>query len=281
MEERPDPKPGPGQVRIRVAACGVCRTDLHLIDGELPKPKFPIIPGHEIVGRVDAARCRCRHLASGSARRNPLAGRKPVSIAATACAAARTCATSHSSPATPAMAVTRPPVVADARFSSCHWRGYGAAMPSLAPLLCAGLIGWRALRHLAGGGPSPSAAAALAPRGHMLAQVARLEGRRDFALTRPGDARQALARRLGAEWAGGSERGRRPRTRRGHHFRAGWRVGPQLAAAVGPGGRVVCTEIHMSDIPAFSLPALGESACSASVANLTRADGRGAAGARG
>ena len=200
MEERPDPAPGPGQIRIRVEACGVCRTDLHLVDGELPDPKLPIVPGHEIVGRVEAAgegvslEPGARVGAAWLARADGTCpycrtGRENL------CDAPRfTGYTQDGGYATHAIAE------ADFVFPLS-----GDLDPvATAPLLCAGLIGWRSLK-LAGDGRTIGIYG-FGAAGHIIAQVCRWQGRRVFAFTRPGDAgAQAFARSVGADWAGGSD----------------------------------------------------------------------------
>ena len=254
---------------MRVEACGVCRTDLHVVDGELPDPKLPIVPGHEIVGRIEAA---------GEGVDKPLGARVGVPWLGHACghcpycrARARTSATSRSSPATPATAAsppTRSPTP-PSRFRSRTTLDPVAA----APLLCAGLIGWRSLK--AAGDGEVVGIYGFGAAAHIIAQVCRWQGRRVFAFTKPGDAAgQAFARSMGAEWAGGS--GDRPPVPLDAAilFAPVGALVPAALAAVRKGGRVVCGGIHMSDIPSFPYRLLWEERSVVSVANLTRADGR-------
>ena len=247
MEERPEPSPGPGQIRVRVEACGVCRTDLHVVDGELPNPKLPIVPGHEIVGRVDAARRRGR--ASSSARASASLGwATPTGLAPIAGADAKICAMRRCSPATPATAATPP--------TPSPTRDFVFPLPedldpvATAPLLCAGLIGWRSLK-LAGDGRTIGIYG-FGAAAHIIAQVCRWQGRRVFAFTRPGDAAgQAFARSMGADWAGGSDDKPPEPLDAAILFAPVGALVPAALAAVRKGGRVVCGGIHMSDIPAF------------------------------
>ena len=270
MEERPDPAPGPGQIRIRIEACGVCRTDLHVVDGELPDPKLPIVPGHEIVGRVEAVgrRRRPQARARGSAW---LGSAMPTGPAPIAEAGARTFAIIRSSPATPATAAT-PPIRSPRRR-------FVFPLPddldpvAAAPLLCAGLIGWRSLK-MAGDGRTIGIYG-FGAAAHIISQVCRWQGRRVFAFTRPGDvAGQAFARSMGAEWAGGSDEEPPEPLDAAILFAPVGALVPSALAAVRKGGRVVCGGIHMSDIPSFPYRLLWEERSVASVANLTRADGR-------
>jgi propanol-preferring alcohol dehydrogenase len=268
MEERPDPSPGPGQVRVRVEACGVCRTDLHVVDGELPHPKLPIVPGHEIVGRVDAV---------GDGVRLKLGARVGVAWLGRADGTCPYCRSGREN-------------LCDAPLFTGYTRDGGYATHTVAeadfvfslpddvnpvetaPLLCAGLIGWRSLK-LAGDGRTIGVYG-FGAAGHIIAQVCRWQGRRVFAFTRPGDnAGQAFARSMGAEWAGGSnERSPEPIDAAILFAPVGALV-PLALAALRKGGRVVCGGIHMSDIPAFPYELLWEERSVLSVANLTRQDG--------
>ena len=197
----PDPVPGPGQVLLRVSACAVCRTDLHVIDGELTKPKLPLVLGHEIVGVVEA----CGRRVSGSPRATASACRgsaRPAADAGTAPRGARTSATRPGSPDTTWTAASRNYAVADERF--CFPLPAAFSDVEAAPLLCAGLIGYRTLRMA--GDPRTVGIWGFGAAAHLVAQVARFEGREVFAFTRPGDASsQEFARSLGAVWAGGSD----------------------------------------------------------------------------
>jgi propanol-preferring alcohol dehydrogenase len=257
LAELPRPEPAAGQVLLRVRACGVCRTDLHVVDGELPRPKLPLIVGHQIVGEAEDGRRlgvpwlgwtdgTCRYCTGN--REN-------------LCDAARF--TGYDLDGGYAEWT-----VADERF--CFPIPEGYADLEAAPLLCAGLIGYRALR-LAGEagrlGLYGFGAAA-----HIVAQVAVWEGRRVFAVTREGDTRaQAFARSLGAEWAGA---GAPPEELDAAIiFAPAGELVPAALRAVAKGGTVVCAGIHMSDIPSFSYDILWGERTLRSVANLTRRDG--------
>jgi alcohol dehydrogenase, propanol-preferring len=267
--ERPDPLPSAGEVRVRVGACGVCRTDLHVVDGELPQTRLPIIPGHEIVGRVDALGAGVDGLSIGMRVGVPWLGRTCGACAY--CRAGRenlcdrpsfTGCTRDGGYATH--------VVADSQFVfPLPDDGDDVAT---APLLCAGLIGWRSLRIAGDGrriGLYGFGAAA-----HIIAQVARWQGRDVFAFTRPGDAAgQNFARRLGACWAGGSDAQPPEPLDCAIIFAPVGALVPAALQAVRKGGRVVCAGIHMSDIPGFPYRLLWEERELISVANLTRTDG--------
>jgi propanol-preferring alcohol dehydrogenase len=267
--ELPQPAAGPGQVRLNVHACGICRTDLHIVDGELTEPKLPLVLGHQIVGTVS-------ELGPGATRFEP--GRRVgVPWLGWTCGECRYCRTGRENLCDRARFTGysldggfAEETVADERFCFPIPEEY----PDLqaAPLLCAGLIGYRALT-LAGDaeriGLYGFGAAA-----HIICQVARSQGRRVFAFTRDGDtSAQEFARSLGAEWAGASlERPPEPLDAAIIFAPAGELV-PAALAAVAKGGSVVCAGIHMSDIPAFPYELLWEERSIRSVANLTRADG--------
>jgi alcohol dehydrogenase, propanol-preferring len=265
----PDPNPGRGEVLIQVSACAVCRTDLHIIDGELTQPKLPLVPGHEVVGRVvqtgqDAARFRpgdrvgvpwlawtcgqCEYCRSGKEN---------------LCDSARFTGYSVDGGYASLM-------LADQRFCFAIPEKFSDA--EAAPLLCAGLIGYRALSKT-------EAAKRLGIYGfgaaaHIISQVARFQGREIFAFTRPGDeAGQQFARSLGAVWAGGSADLPPCPLDAAIIFAPAGPLVPQALRAVKKGGIVVCGGIHMSQIPAFSYDLLWEERVVCSVANLTRADG--------
>jgi len=256
--ELPVPVPGPGQVLIRVHACGVCRTDLHVLDGELAHPKLPLVPGHQIVGTVEGSGERvgvpwlgwtcgeCRYCRSG--REN-------------LCEEARF--TGYDLDGGYAEYA-----VADERYCFPIPEGY----PDLqaAPLLCAGLIGWRSLRLA--GEAERLGLYGFGASAHIVCQVARSQGRRVFAFTRPGDEEaQAFARSLGAEWAGS---GAPPEELDAAIvFAPAGELVPAALAALAKGGSVVCAGIHMSDIPSFPYELLWGERVIRSVANLTRADG--------
>jgi propanol-preferring alcohol dehydrogenase len=264
------PQPSPTEVLLEVLACGVCRTDLHVLDGELPDLRYPVTPGHEIVGRV---------VAVGSAVPNIEFGeRLGVPWLARTCGECEQCRrglenlcdraelTGYTVPGGYAEFVT-----ADARYCLKIPQRYSDA--AAAPLLCAGLIGYRAYR--AAGDARTLGLYGFGAAAHLLAQVAQAEQRRVYAFTRPGDrAGQAFARRLGAVWAGGSDELPEEPLDAAIIFAAVGSLVPAALSAVRPGGRVVCAGIHMSDIPSFPYRLLWGERSIVSVANLTRADGR-------
>jgi alcohol dehydrogenase, propanol-preferring len=269
LRELPVPQPGPGEVRVRVLACGVCRTDLHVVDGELPEAPLPIIPGHEIVGLVDA-------LGEGVTGFEP-GQRVGIPWLGYTCGTCSYCqhAEENLCDAPQFTGYTRPGgyaeyVVADARFAFAL--GEEGDPVALAPLLCAGLIGWRSLVKAGDGkrlGLYGFGAAA-----HIVMQVARWQGRDVYAFSRPGDvAAQEFARSLGAVWAGDSgELPPVPLDAAIIYAPAGELV-PAALRALRKGGRVVCAGIHMSDIPSFRYDILWQEREVVSVANLTRQDG--------
>ncbi|HTQ72357.1 MAG TPA: zinc-dependent alcohol dehydrogenase family protein [Acidocella sp.] len=267
--ERPDPAPGPGEIRVRVLACGVCRTDLHVVDGELAHPHLPIIPGHEIVGRVNALGAGVSGLQIGERVGIPWLGHScghcPYCLSARENLCDAPQFTGYTRDGGYASAA-----VADARFA--FPLGEVGDDAALAPLLCAGLIGWRSLAKAGDGrrlGLYGFGAAA-----HIIAQVALWQGRSVYAFTRPGDAAsQAFARKLGAVWAGGSDESPPERLDAAIIFAPVGALVPAALKAVRKGGRVVCAGIHMSDIPGFPYADLWEERHILSVANLTRQDG--------
>ncbi|HEV2702785.1 MAG TPA: zinc-dependent alcohol dehydrogenase family protein [Steroidobacteraceae bacterium] len=268
-QELPDPIPGPGQVRLRVTACGVCRTDLHVVDGELDHPKLPLIPGHQIVGRIDALGTDTGNLQIGQRVGVPWLGHT--------CGRCGYCISEYENLcdhpqftgynrdggfATAALA--------DARFA--FPLGEEGSDESLAPLLCAGLIGWRSLR-LAGPGRHLGLYG-FGAAAHIVAQVARSQYREVFAFTQPGDSRtQDFARSLGAVWAGDSTQMPPQPLDAAIIFAPVGALVPTALRAVRKGGRVVCAGIHMSDIPSLPYDLLWEERQLLSVANLTREDG--------
>lgn len=265
----PDREPGPGQIRVKVLACGVCRTDLHVLDGELPDPKSPIIPGHEIVGRIDAVGADVTGLSLGERVGIPWLGHT--------CGVCPYCKAQEENlcDAPAFTGYTRDggfatATIADARFA--FPLGETGSDVSLAPLLCAGLIGWRSLQ-IAGEGKRLGLYG-FGAAGHIVAQVALWQGRNVYAFTRPGDtATQSFARSLGVTWTGGSdETPPEPLDAAIIYAPAGELVPPALKA-VKKGGRVVCAGIHMSDIPSFPYALLWQERQLVSVANLTRRDG--------
>jgi alcohol dehydrogenase, propanol-preferring len=270
MREREAPSPAPGEVLIEVAACGVCRTDLHVVDGELPDPALPLVPGHEIVGRVAA-------LGSGVAGLT-LGERVGVPWLGFTCGVCPYCRSERENLCDRPLftGYTRDGgyashAVADARF--CFPLPADADPVALAPLLCAGLIGWRSYR-MAGPGETLGIYG-FGAAAHILCQVAVWQGRRVYAFTRPGDeAAQDFARDLGAAWAGGSDASPPEALDAAIIFAPVGALVPAALAAVKKGGRVVCGGIHMSDIPRFPYSLLWEERELVSVANLTRADAR-------
>jgi alcohol dehydrogenase, propanol-preferring len=267
--ELADRMPGPGEIRVRVAACGVCRTDLHVVDGELPSPKLPIIPGHEIVGRIDAVGPGVETLRVGQRVGIPWLGHTcgvcPYCIAGQENLCDRPLFTGYTRDGGFATAT-----IADARYA--FPLGETGDDVALAPLLCAGLIGWRSLA-IAGPGKRLGLYG-FGAAAHIVAQIARWQGRSVFAFTRPGDvATQAFARQLGATWAGGSEEPPPEPLDAAIIYATVGDLVPLALKAVRKGGRVVCAGIHMSDIPAFAYRLLWEERQLVSVANLTRQDG--------
>jgi len=267
--ELADRQPGPGEIRVAVTACGVCRTDLHVVDGELPDPKTPIIPGHEIVGRIDAIGDGVEGLRIGERVGVPWLGHT--------CGICPYCASDHENLCDRPLftGYTRDggfatAVIADARFA--FPLGETGEDVALAPLLCAGLIGWRSL-VIAGEGRRLGLYG-FGAAAHILAQVAVWQGRSVFAFTRPGDVKaQAFARSLGAVWAGGSDEPPPAPLDAAIIFATVGDLVPIALKAVRKGGRVVCAGIHMSDIPSFPYASLWEERQILSVANLTRQDG--------
>jgi len=267
--ELPERKPRPGQIRVRVSACGVCRTDLHVVDGELPNPVLPIIPGHEIVGRIDALGAGVAGLSIGERVGIPWLGH--TCGVCTYCRGQRENLCDH-----PVFTgFTRDggfatATIADARFS--FPLGEAGKDAALAPLLCAGLIGWRSLAIA--GQAARLGLYGFGAAAHILAQVARYQGRTVYAFTRPGDlAAQDFARGLGAVWAGGSDQTPPEPLDAAIIFAPAGALVPLALRAVRKGGRVVCAGIHMSEIPAFGYDLLWEERQLVSVANLTRQDG--------
>jgi propanol-preferring alcohol dehydrogenase len=262
----PRPEPGPGQVRIRVAACGVCRTDLHIRDGELPDPKLPLILGHQIVGTVvdgDPA------FAEGTRVGVPWLGWTDGECGY--CRSGRENLCDHALFTGYTLdGGYAEEVVADARY--CLALPEGPTDVEIAPLLCAGLIGYRALR--AAGDAERLGLYGFGASAHIVAQLAVQEGRRVFAFTREGDDEgQSFARELGAEWAGAS--GERPEELDAAIiFAPAGELVPEALATIAKGGTVVCAGIHMTPIPSFPYELLWGERGVRSVANLTRNDGR-------
>jgi propanol-preferring alcohol dehydrogenase len=267
--ELDQPLPAPGQVLLDVKACGVCRTDLHIVDGELAEPKLPLVLGHQIVGTV-------RELGPGVTRFAP--GRRVgVPWLGWTCGECRYCRSGRENLCDRARFTGytldggfATQTVADERFCFPIPERY----PDLqaAPLLCAGLIGYRALTMA--GDAERLGLYGFGAAAHIVCQVARRQGRRVFAFTRPGDeSAQAFARSLGAEWAGGSGDSPPEELDAAIIFAPVGDLVPAALAAVARGGTVICAGIHMSEIPAFSYDLLWEERVLRSVANLTRRDG--------
>ena len=263
------PAPGPGQILLRVEACGVCRTDLHIQAGELPHPKLPLVLGHEIVGIVEEHGPGAGRFVTGARVGVPWLG--------WTCGVCRFCRSGRENLCERAAFTGYDRDGGYAEYTVADER-YCFAMPAryapahAAPLLCAGLIGYRSL--LAAGDSARLGLYGFGAAAHIVAQVARHQGRRVFAFTRPGDVEgQRFARELGAEWAGGSDE-RPPEPLDAAILFAP--VGDLVPAALGAtdkGGRVVCAGIHMSAIPAFPYDLLWSERSVRSVANLTRQDG--------
>ena len=267
LVERAVPEPGPGQVLLRVRACGVCRTDLHLLDGELAHPGRAFVPGHEVVGELVGA---------GSGVAWPAATRLGVPWLGWTCGHCRYCTSGREN------------LCPQARFTGWQLDGgyaehmladarYCCPLPAelddahAAPLLCAGLIGWRALR--AAGSAAVLGIYGFGAAAHLVAQVAIAEGRRVYAFTRPGDvAAQRFALELGVHWAGGSDQPAPEPLGAALLFAPVGALIPAALRAVEPGGTVVCGGIHMSAIPQFEYADLWGERVLRSVANLTRAD---------
>jgi propanol-preferring alcohol dehydrogenase len=264
-----DPEAGAGEVLVRVRACGVCRTDLHVLDGDLTEPKLPLVLGHQIVAEVVARGPGADRFADGERVGVPWLG--------WACGECRYCVTGRENLCERARFTGyqldggyAELAVADERFCLALPRDYSDL--EVAPLLCAGLIGYRALRLC--GDPASVGLYGFGASAHIVCQAAAHQGRRVFALTREGDAEgQQFARELGAEWAGDSVSGPPEPLEAAIVFAPVGELVPAALRAVAPGGTVVCAGIHMSDIPAFPYAILWGERTVRSVANLTRDDG--------
>ncbi len=267
--ERADPKPGPGEVRVKVGACGICRTDLHVVDGELPQIPYPIVPGHEVVGRVDALGDGVNELALGMRVGVPWLGATCGTCPYCRRAQENLCDYPEFTGYTRDGGFATH-LVADARY--CFPLGEDGDDAELAPLLCAGLIGWRSL--VMTDNAKNLGIYGFGAAGHIIAQVARWQGRSTFAFTREGDEEaQVLARSLGADWAGSSDDRPPVELDAAIIYAPVGALVPQALRAVRKGGRVVCAGIHMSDIPSFPYDILWGERHVMSVANLTRKDG--------
>jgi propanol-preferring alcohol dehydrogenase len=260
LAELPDPVPGPGQVLLEVRACGVCRTDLHVVDGEVPATRSPLVLGHQVVAvRADTAQ------------------RVGVPWLGWTCGHCRWCTTGRENLCPEAKFTGKDLdggfaelMVADERF--CLPLPDGLDDVHVAPLLCAGLIGHRTLR--AAGDPASVGIYGFGAAAHLVCQVAAQEGRKVYAFTRPGDqGTQAFARELGAVWAGGTDEAPPEPLEAGLIFAPAGELVPIALSHLAPGGTVVCGGIHMSDIPSFPYAELWLERSIRSVANLTRRDG--------
>lgn len=266
----PDPEPGAGELCVRVRACGVCRTDLHVVDGELPDAKRPLIPGHEIVGVVERIGAGVEGFGVGE--------RVGIPWLASTCGRCRFClrGAENLCDAARFTGYTRDggyaeQALADARY--CFPLPGEPDDVAAAPLLCAGLIGYRCLR--AAGDPARLGLYGFGAAAHIAVQVARFEGRRVFAFTRRGDLEaQRFALACGAEWAGASDEAPPEPLDAAILFAPVGALVPAALRAVDKGGVVVCGGIHMSDIPAFPYRILWQERVLRSVANLTRRDGQ-------
>jgi propanol-preferring alcohol dehydrogenase len=266
--DRGVPTPGPGEVLVSVSACGVCRTDLHLIDGELPDAHVPIIPGHEIVGRVVAVGDGCAGVAEGD--------RLGIPWLAKTCGTCDFCTSAREN------------LCAEARFTGCHVDGgyaeyaianhaYTVPIPNsyddehAAPLLCAGLIGYRAY-CMAGASPRLGIYG-FGAAAHVITQIAGYQGRQVYAFVSPGDEQaRRFALEVGATWSGPSDAAPPVGLDAALVFAPVGRLVPEALSRTVPGGTVVCAGIHMSDIPSFPYRLLWQERTVRSVANLTRQD---------
>ncbi|OPF93256.1 zinc-dependent alcohol dehydrogenase family protein [Rhodopseudomonas palustris] len=268
-QSRDTPQPGDGEVLVTVSACGVCRTDLHVVDGELPNIRYPIIPGHEIVGRVAAV--------GAGVTTHQIGDRVGIPWLGHTCGLCRYCrgGMENLCDAPLFTGYTRDGgfashAIADARYA--FPLGEAGDDVAIAPLLCAGLIGWRSLAIA--GDAERLGIYGFGAAGHIVAQVARWQGRQVYAFTRGGDvAAQDFARSLGAVWAGASEEQPPQPLDAAIIYAPVGSLVPAALKAVRKGGRVVCAGIHMSDIPSFPYDLLWEERQLVSVANLTRQDG--------
>ncbi len=265
----PRPEPGMGDILIRVAACAVCRTDLHVLDGDLPDPKLPLVPGHQVVGRVEALGPTARRFEVGQRVGVPWLGR--------ACGTCRYCSTGRENLCDRAQYTGynidggyADFCVADERF--CFPLPDGFTDLQAAPLLCAGLIGYRALRMA--GDARTIGFYGFGSSAHILIQVARFQGRQVYAFTRPADVKaQTFARSLGASWAGGTDEHPPAPLEAAIIFAPAGELAPLALKSLAKGGSVICAGIHMSDIPSFPYADLWGERVIRSVANLTRRDG--------
>jgi alcohol dehydrogenase, propanol-preferring len=268
-DEMPVPEPRDGQLLVKVGACAVCRTDLHVVDGELPKPKLPLVPGHEIVGRVEQIGERVQNRGVGDRVGIPWLGWTCGECEFCNSGRENLCERARFTGYTIDGGYAEFTVV-DARFAFRIPDAFDDV--SAAPLLCAGLIGYRSLRKA--GDPRRLGIYGFGAAAHLVAQVARSEGREVFAFTRKDDHEaQEFARRLGASWAGGSDEEAPEKLDAAIIFAPIGSLVPAALRNVKRGGTVVCGGIHMSDIPSFPYRDLWHERTITSVANLTRRDG--------
>ena len=266
--DMPIPAPGPGQLLVRVTACAVCRTDLHVVDGELPNPKLPLIPGHEIVGRIEKLGYDVKEFRVGE--------RVGIPWLAWTCGGCKFCQSNRENLCERARFTGYTVdggyaqfTVADARFCFRIPDAYDDI--SATPLLCAGLIGYRSLRL--SGDARRIGIYGFGAAAHIVVQVARSQGRKTFAFTRPGDmAAQQFALKMGADWAGGSDEPPPEKLEAAIIFAPIGALVPAALRSLERGGVVVCGGIHMSDIPSFPYADLWQERRITSVANLTRRD---------
>jgi len=269
LRELPTPAVQPGQLLVRVAACAVCRTDLHIVDGELPNPKLPLIPGHQIVGYIQELGSHLDKFLIGDRVGIPWLGWTDGECSYCRSNRENLCDNARFTGYTIDGGYAEF-AVADARFCFPLSDGYDDV--AAAPLLCAGMLGYRSLRKT--GDPLKLGIYGFGSAAHLIAQVAFYEGRRVFAFTRPGDqAGQESARKLGAVWAGGSDEMPPEKLDAAIIFAPVGALVPVALRALVKGGIVVCGGIHMSDIPSFPYVDLWGERTICSVANLTRRDG--------
>ena len=268
LRDVPKPNPEPGQLLVRVSACAVCRTDLHIVDGELPDPKLPLIPGHQIVGRVEAVGTGAEKFSIGERVGIPWLGWTDGECVYCRSNRENLCDRARFTGYTIDGGYAEF-TVADARFCFPLPEQYNDV--DVAPLLCAGLIGYRSLRKT--GDAHRLGIYGFGNAAHLIAQVAIYQGREVFAFTRPGDkAGQESARKLGANWAGGSDERPPEKLNAAIIFASVGELIPVALRTLAKGGGVVCGGIHMSDIPSFPYVDLWGERAITSVANLTRRD---------
>lgn len=269
LSDLPRPEPGPEEVLIRVEACAVCRTDLHIVDGELPDPKLPLVPGHEIIGEVVACGSQVEDLTPGR--------RVGVPWLAYACGQCARCISGRENLCDKAAFTGYQVDGGYAEYTVAHHRFAFPIVQDVdpvgaAPLMCAGLIGYRSLRMA--GDAKRLGIYGFGAAAHIVTQLAVHQGREVYAFTREGDTEaQEFARRLGAVWAGSSREPAPDMLDAAIIYAPVGELVPQALASVGKGGAVICAGIHMSDIPSFPYAILWGERSIHSVANLTRRDG--------